>query len=120
MRRGFLLCLGWLFFALAVIGVALPLVPTTPFLLLAAYFFSQSSDRVHQMLMNNAYFGPVISDWHTNHIIRLKTKWIASVLMLIMISYPLIYMINNYWVRGLVISIILAVLGFIWSKPSAI
>ncbi len=68
-----LLCVG-----LALLGVALPLLPTAPFVLLAAFCFARSSPRLHERLLNNPVFGKIIRDWQANRAISRKGK-VASV-----------------------------------------
>ena len=68
---------GFFFLALGIIGIFLPLLPTTPFVLLAAYFFSRSSERFHRWLIDHEFFGPMIKDWQEYGAIPLKTKVIA-------------------------------------------
>jgi len=69
----------WLFFGfitllLALIGIVLPLLPTVPFLLLAAFFFARSSTRIHDWLIKHPKLGPPIYDWQNNRSISLKSK----------------------------------------------
>ena len=64
------LCLGLFSVLLAGVGIALPLLPTVPFLLLAAFFFARSSERLHNWLLSHATFGPMISDWNEHGAIR--------------------------------------------------
>ncbi|MCI5143175.1 MAG: DUF454 family protein [Candidatus Electrothrix sp. ATG1] len=61
---------GCFFIVLGLIGILLPLLPTTPFLLIASVLFSKSSPRLHQMLLKNAWFGPTIQQWDLNPAIR--------------------------------------------------
>ena len=84
--RTLFLISGIFFVLLGIIGLLLPLVPTTPFLLVATFCFSRSSERLHQYLLNNRWFGHYIRNWEEHGIIPLKTKLFASSLLLIMIS----------------------------------
>ena len=59
---------------LAALGVVLPLLPTTPFLLVAVYAFARSSDRWHAWLRNHRVFGPIIDDWRRHGAIHRRTK----------------------------------------------
>ncbi|WP_395344480.1 YbaN family protein [Ningiella sp. W23] len=118
-KRIILFVCGWLFVILGIVGVLLPLVPTTPFLLLAAFCFSRSSERFHNMLLNHRIFGPSIRDWNDHGVIKLHIKWLSSVLMITMVTYPLLFMIKNNWVRASVALAIICVLIFIWTRPSA-
>lgn len=77
--------LGWLSFVLGFVGAFLPVLPTTPFLILAAFFFSKSSSKVHTWLLGLPTFGPMIEDWENNRVIRPRAKALAiSVLTLVM------------------------------------
>ena len=55
--------LGFICVALALVGVVLPLLPTVPFLLLATFFFANSSERLHGWIIGHPRFGPMIVDW---------------------------------------------------------
>jgi len=73
---------GLLFLFLALAGVFLPLLPTTPFLLLTAACFSKSSERCHQRLLASRLFGPTIKRWEHQRCVNCRTKWIAVLSML--------------------------------------
>jgi len=64
LTRAFWLGLGLVCVALGTIGIFLPLLPTTIFLIIAAYAFARSSERLHNWLLSNKIFGPLIKDWH--------------------------------------------------------
>lgn len=81
MIRLFWLVFGLLMTALALIGAALPLLPTTPFLLLATYGFARSSNRLHNWLLNHPSFGPLIRNWRQHGSIGRKTKAVSIILM---------------------------------------
>jgi uncharacterized membrane protein YbaN (DUF454 family) len=68
--------------ALGALGVALPLLPTTPFVLLAAYAFARSSQRWHNWLLNHRVFGPMIANWRHHGAIDRRAK-VASVISMV-------------------------------------
>lgn len=75
------LALGWVFFGLGAAGVVLPLLPTTPFMLLALWAFSQSSERFHRWLYHHPVFGPRLRQWHEQRVIPWPVKLTALVTM---------------------------------------
>lgn len=75
------LMLGLSAVALGVIGIFLPLLPTTPFMILAAAAFAKSSDRLHRWLMTHRTFGPMIGDWQRYRAIPTRAKRLAIVSM---------------------------------------
>jgi uncharacterized membrane protein YbaN (DUF454 family) len=72
---------GFAALACAVAGTVLPLVPTTPFLLIAAYAFARSSPLLHRWLVTHPRFGPLIRNWQAHGAINLKTKVAALLVM---------------------------------------
>lgn len=116
--RSLLFVSGVICVILGLMGMALPLLPTTPFLLLAACCFARSSLRMHRWLLASPLLGPVIVDWEQAGLIRRKTKIVASVLMLATVTYPLIFVIQPIVLKVGVVMVIMAVLGFMWSRPS--
>ncbi|ADJ28761.1 YbaN family protein [Nitrosococcus watsonii] len=87
--------IGFFFIGIAFIGAILPLLPTTPFLLLAAGCFAKSSPRFHQMLLENALFGPIIKNWHEHRAISLRTKIIAISSLVFLGGYSVVFVIEN-------------------------
>jgi uncharacterized membrane protein YbaN (DUF454 family) len=117
MRIIFLGC-GHLSLAIGVVGVFLPILPTTPFVLLAAYFYSKGSERFHRWLYAHPKFSRILLDWEKHGVIRVRAKIISTFLVLCSIAYPLLFR-EFHW--GLKISagcIALCVLSFILSRPS--
>jgi hypothetical protein len=84
--RWFWLLLGYGATGCGIAGAVLPLVPTTPFLLVAAYAFARSSPRLHDWLTTHPQFGPLIDDWHRHGAINPKTKRLAVVVMLLTVG----------------------------------
>lgn len=71
------LALGLAFLALAIIGALLPLLPTTVFLIIAAFFFGRSSERLEAWLLNHPRFGPTIMAWRRDRAIGARAKLMA-------------------------------------------
>ena len=110
--------LAWLSLLFGVIGIVLPLLPTTPFILLAAFGFSKSSEKFHQWLLSNTLFGPMIKDWEQYGIIPFKTKLIATFSASVMLAISFYFMnLSNVVMLMIVVSMLL-VFAFIWSRPS--
>jgi uncharacterized membrane protein YbaN (DUF454 family) len=72
---------GWVFVLVGVIGIFIPLLPTTPFLLLAAFCFHKSSERFHGWLLNHKVLGPPVKNWTEHRIISKKAKVTATTLI---------------------------------------
>ncbi|MBK1850474.1 MULTISPECIES: YbaN family protein [unclassified Marinobacter] len=81
--------LAYISIALAAIGVVLPLLPTTPFVLLAAFFASKGSPAFASWLEEHPTFGPAILDWRRNRVIPIKAKVLACSMMLL--SWSLLF-----------------------------
>ena len=76
-RRGGFFALGCLMLALGVIGAVLPVMPTTIFLILAAWFFGRSSPRLEARMLDHPRFGPVLRDWREHGAMPRHAKWFA-------------------------------------------
>ncbi|GAB5438709.1 YbaN family protein [Falsiruegeria mediterranea] len=115
--RVFWLVLGVLCVALAMIGVILPLLPTVPFLLLAAFCFARSSERLHDWLLSHQVFGPMIIDWNTSGAIRPAAKKAATLSVAAVFGLSLVLGLANHI---LIIQAVTlgAVMIFIWTRPN--
>ena len=80
-KQYFLIGIGWLCIFLATIGAILPLLPSTPFLILALACFSKSSPRFHLMLLDNKIFGPPLARWENSHTVQSHVKHKAMILI---------------------------------------
>ncbi|WP_372798783.1 YbaN family protein [Pontiella sp.] len=94
----FYLIAGCALVALATLGIILPLLPTTPLLLLAAWCFANSSEKCHRWLLEHRLFGPIIRNWQENRCIPRRAK-ITSVLMILLFGGYAIYRLENPYVR---------------------
>lgn len=77
--RGGYLAIAWICIALGTLGVFLPLLPTTVFLLIAAWAFANSSDHWHNWLLNHPRFGPLLRAWYEHHAMPRRAKHVAFV-----------------------------------------
>lgn len=91
--RIMLVIIGTVSFVLGIIGIFLPVLPTTPFLLLSAACYARGSVRFYNWLMNNRIFGQYIHDWRTRQCIPLRTKIFAISLILITIGSSVVFFI---------------------------
>ncbi len=80
-RRWLFVGLGFTFVAIGMLGVVLPVLPTTPFLILAAACFTRSSERWHAWLLSNPTFGPLIQAWERDRCIPRRAKMAAFSIM---------------------------------------
>jgi uncharacterized protein len=82
-RRILYFALGWVFFGLGVLGAVLPILPTTPFMLLAAWGFSRSSPRFERWLLSHPWFGPGIVRFRAHRVVPLRVKCVSYATMLV-------------------------------------
>ncbi len=116
-KRIALLIVGIVSLALGGLGVVLPLLPTTPFILVAAFAFAGSSEKLHQWLLDHDMFGPLIANWRSDGAISRKAK-IASILaMVAVIAVSLVLGVPAYAIiiQALVLS---AAAVFVLSRPA--
>ena len=109
MKRYLLIVVGFGFVALALAGALLPVLPTTPFLLVAAACFAKSSKRCHNWLLNNKLFGPILHNWHHRRCIPLKAKRVAVLSIIIFGGFSLIFAVPN--VIGKIATAVLLAIG---------
>lgn len=117
--RNFLfLVAGWIFVALGIIGLFLPVMPTTPFLIAAAYFFSRGSPKWHRWLITRPILGKLLDDWEKDGIIPRRAKAV-SVFMIVVSFLSMFWLINApLWARMAMLTVGVLVSGFILSRPS--
>jgi uncharacterized membrane protein YbaN (DUF454 family) len=111
------LAVGFLATGCGIAGVVLPLVPTTPFLLLAAFAFARSSPRLHDWLVNHPRFGPPIADWQAHGAISRRTKLVAAAVMIATLALSVVTGVRSeiVVVQALVLS---AVAVFVLTRPN--
>jgi uncharacterized membrane protein YbaN (DUF454 family) len=103
--------------ALGLIGAFLPLLPTVPFLLLSAFCFARSSERLHDWLVSHRVFGPPIQNWRDRGAIGRRAKIFASASILA--SFVPSVALGTIWIIAVQAAVLSLVAVFIWSRPEA-
>lgn len=103
--RLFLIIVGCLSLVLGIVGIFLPLLPTTPLLLLAAWCFVRSSQRLYDWLINHPRMGEYIRNFREHKAIPLRVKIISVSLVWLTIGYCVVAIIDVWWLRGVLLLI---------------
>ena len=116
--RAAFVVLGTLFVGLAVLGIVLPLLPTTPFLLLAAACYARASTRFYNRLLNNSVFGPLIIEWRRYRSIPYRTKILAITLMAFTLATSIIFFVSNGYIQMAVATFGIFLALYLYRIPS--
>lgn len=114
--RALWLLAGWISLILGLIGIVLPLLPTTPFILLAAFCFQRGSDRLHRWLVNHPRFGPLITDWRERGAIPRKAKRNAMIALVAVLGISLLVGVASHILLIQAVALT-AVATFILTRP---
>jgi hypothetical protein len=118
--RVLVLGIGWFFVVLGGIGIVLPVLPTTPFLLISLWAFSVSSPRLHHWLYTHPRFGPWLVAWSRYHVIPVKAKILAVTMMTGSWIYITVYVAET-WALPIILGLIMTtVFAYILTKPSTV
>jgi uncharacterized membrane protein YbaN (DUF454 family) len=109
---------GWACLGLAFLGVLLPLVPTTPFVLLASWCFYRGSPRIHAWLHRSQWFGPTLDDWQHYGGIRRGLKHRAILMVAGVVAVSLLYGSLPWWLRYVFLALVAIGLYTIWNVPT--
>ncbi len=107
---------GLIFVGLAILGVVLPILPTTPFLLVAATCFAKSSPRLQKKLLANKTFGPLIHEWQQHRSIPRKAKRVALLTIILSVVWSA-YLLKNLLLTVIVFVLVLGPFIFLWRLP---
>lgn len=109
---------GWFSLVMGVIGIFLPLLPTTPFILLAAACFARSSPRFYAWITSHHRYGPMIANYLAGRGLPVKAKVMAISLLWISVSFTL-FIVSLLWAKLAMLATALAVsLYIIWRLPT--
>ncbi len=109
LSRWVLIITGSFFTGLAILGIFLPLLPTIPFLLLAAACYIRSSERFYDWLINNKWLGNYIKNYSEGKGVSLKSKVLSISLLWITIGYSVVFVVNVFLIRVILILIAIGV-----------
>jgi uncharacterized membrane protein YbaN (DUF454 family) len=110
--------IGTLSLCLGILGVFVPLLPTTPLLLLAAACYARGSDRLHGWLINHRWFGAYIRDYRAGNGIPLRAKVTAIPLIWATIGMTASYAVSQAWLRILLVTIAAGITVYLLSIPT--
>lgn len=116
MRVIFWRCLVIIFIILGLIGAILPGMPTTVFLILAAWAASKGWPEMDTWLLNHPKYGPTLRNWRENGTVPRRAKWIASIMMLIS-GVIMLFTTAPWWVKLFTDTVMLIVAIWLWSRP---
>ena len=119
MTKKLFLFFGFLSFALGVIGSFLPLLPTTPFLLLSAYFFSKSSKKWYNWLISIPKFGEPIKQFNETGVINKKSKALCFISIKLVILWIIFFTSYNNTVKTIIPITLVVVLTYVMTRPSS-
>jgi uncharacterized protein len=112
-----------IYFVLGMISLALiplsylPLIPTFDLILLAAFFFSMSSDRMYNWMMNHPYFGKVIRGYR-DHGLTKRMKWTAVIAITASLTFSGVVLVDIYWVRLILVAVGIYAIWFVFTRPT--
>lgn len=115
-KKGFLILMGWTAVILACLGVVLPVLPTTPFLLLAAWCFSRSSPRFHHWLLYRSWFGSYIRHWQIYKGLPKGAKPKAIIVILVTFTIS-IWVVSFWWLKLGLFALLCWLLIFMYRLP---
>lgn len=120
MRRAGYLTIGWTCVGLGFVGIWLPLMPTTVFLLVACWAFARSSPRLHAWLIDHPRFGRSLSDWHDHGTIPAAAKWSAVAMMAASFAIVLLTMSLGTVGTALLAVLLSGCAAYVITRPSSV
>ena len=117
MSKIILLALGWICVSLGFIGIFVPGLPTTIFLIIALWAFTKSSKTLRLWLLNHKRFGPILRNWQEYKVVPLRAK-ILMVILQILVVIMVQYTFNNLFVTATLSIVLICVAWYVLSLPS--
>ena len=110
------LLLGWIALLLGIVGIVLPVLPTTPFILLASFCFIRSSPRYHSWLHQHPWFGPILTNWEKNRSVSKITKRRGLVVIVLSFCFS-IYIVRYLWLKVLLFVVFVVLISWFIKLP---
>ncbi|MFP3948183.1 MAG: YbaN family protein [Longimicrobiales bacterium] len=118
--RWLFLSAGWGALGLGAVGVVLPVIPTTPFVLVAAWCFARSSERLHRRLLEHRTFGPLVQEWEDHGVIPLRAKVLSTAMIVLVVGFAVLSGGLSLGIRVSTAGLAAAGLLFVWTRPSGV
>lgn len=104
-----------------IVGIFVPGLPTTVFILLSAYAAARGSDRLHAWLLAHPRFGPAIRDWQAHGAVSRRAKWMATGTMLacaaVLLAVMPLFAAHRWWMTALPLACMAVVAAWLWRRP---
>jgi uncharacterized membrane protein YbaN (DUF454 family) len=118
-RQTALAVLGCVSLATGIVGIFVPLLPTTCFVLLAAWCFARSSPRLHRWLRNHQMFGPIVRSWEADRSVPLRAKY-AAVGVTTLTCTASALLVSLWWVQLILATVVVGVAALMWRLPTRV
>jgi uncharacterized membrane protein YbaN (DUF454 family) len=113
--------LAWSSLLLGVVGLLLPVMPTTVFILIAAFAASRGSEKLHRALLSHKHFGPLIQHWQDHGAVPRHAKWMATWTMLASAVFTVtgmaVFAPGHWWISAVPVVCMAAVVIWLWQRP---
>ena len=119
MKKYFLIGIGWLSVGMAFIGILVPGIPTTIFLIIALWAFAKSSKKLHSWLLNHKQFGPILQNWQSHKIVPYRAK-ILMIILQVLAVVIIHYSLNNVFITFGIAIILILVAWYVLLLPSKV
>ena len=112
------LILGLFCLAIGAVGVWLPGLPGTPFLLVAVWLFSMSNERLHRWMLTNRWFGDMLADYSAGLGIPRRIKVVSVASVIVVVTGSVTYGVSDWWARAALVGLAVAGIVFILTRPT--
>jgi uncharacterized membrane protein YbaN (DUF454 family) len=117
-RRGLLIALGWTCVGIGMVGVVTPGLPTTVFILIAAWAFARSSRRFHHWLYTHRRFGPIVRNWDEHRVIPVRAKILAIAMMTASLVFVAVFVAKSWIPPAAMFAVMAPAAAYILSRAS--